>query len=87
MSGLAWGSVGLLMGAAALGVVAALADFSPQSMKLLYCWAAFAVVVMSWCPFVLDCAFPPLSAKVRKGRRALPQTVLAEQGGGGHAEG
>lgn len=86
-SGLVWGSAGIVAGAVLLGTVALLTSFEPPSLKPLYCWAAFAVVVMGWCPFVLDCAFPPLSAKIRRRPRALPQPVLSDQGEDGHAQG
>lgn len=73
-AGLLRGSAGIAVGGACLGAIAALAVFDPPAMKQLYAWAVFAAAVMSWCPFVLDCAFPALSARVRSRRHLLPHS-------------
>lgn len=65
-------SAGVLIGGAVLAWTVNAAAFDPDSFRQLFFAAAFAVTAMSWCPFVLDFAFPSPAACVRKRRRALP---------------
>lgn len=50
------------------------AAFDPEAYEDLYRWAIFAVSVMSWCPFVVDTAFPVHAPRMRKRFRALPRS-------------
>lgn len=72
------GSAGVVIGAlCAVGAVAS-GSFDPHSFKQLFLNAVFACTVMSWCPLVLDLAFPSASAQIRRSYRALPENVAQE---------
>ncbi len=68
------GSIGIAAGGAMLMLLTNAAVFDPEAYEGLYCWAIFAVSVMSWCPFVLDTAFPVHAPRVRRRFRALPRS-------------
>lgn len=68
------GSIGIAVGSAALVFLTDAAVFDPEAYEGLYRWAIFAVSVMSWCPFVLDAAFPVHAPRVRRRFRALPES-------------
>lgn len=72
LAGFVRASLGVVAGGVCLGAAAAMASFTPSAMQSFYGWAAFAATVMTWCPFVLDCAFPASSARIWRRPRALP---------------
>lgn len=77
VASLVCGSIGIAVGSATLVLLTDIAVFDPEAYKGLYRWAIFAVSVMSWCPFVLDTAFPVHSPRVRRRFRALPASRKA----------
>lgn len=66
---LARATLGILVACLFLAWVVNAGSVSPIAVKQLMSSAFFAVGVMTWCPLVLDCVFPPQAASVRKKRR------------------
>lgn len=66
------GSIGIAGGAVLAFVLVATAMFTPVAFGQLMASGIFAAAVMVWCPFVLDRAFPTVSARARRKRKALP---------------
>lgn len=73
LSGLIRGSAGVALSAVLLLGAALQVTFTPPSLSKLYLSAIFAVSAMAWCPLVLNHAFPPSSARVRKRQLTLPE--------------
>lgn len=71
IGGLIRATVTIFLATGVVAVIANAATFSPDSLQKLYVWALFGVCVASWCPFVLNCAFPPRTSG-HVARRALP---------------
>lgn len=59
-------TAGILIAALIIAWVVNAGSFDPGPFKRLMMSAVFASSIMSWCPLVLDCAFPPRSANIRK---------------------
>lgn len=76
--GLVRASAGILIAASGLMYLMFAGKFDPRAFQQLMESAVFASAIMGWCPLVLDCAFPPLSARVRRRYRALPEFATVE---------
>lgn len=76
--GLVRASVGVLVAGLGLMYLMHAGKFEPRAFQQLMESAVFASAIMGWCPLVLDCAFPPVSARVRRRYRALPEPIAAE---------
>lgn len=66
------GTIGIALGVALLMSLTNVATFDPEAYESVYRWAIFAISAVSWCPFVLDAAFPVHAPRVRRRLRALP---------------
>lgn len=80
VSGLVRASAGILIVGSGLMYLMFAGQFDPRAFQQLMESAVFASVIMGWCPLVLDCAFPPISASVRRRYRALPEPAVDEVG-------
>lgn len=71
IGGLLRATLGILVLGALMAFVVNAGSYTSASFKQLMISAVFSASVMSWCPLVLDCAFPPRSASIkRRSRRA-----------------
>lgn len=78
--GLVRASAGILIVGSSLMYLMLAGQFDPRAFQQLMESAVFASAIMGWCPLVLDCAFPSISASVRRRYRALPEPAIDEAG-------
>lgn len=78
ISGLLRATLGILVLGALMAFVVNAGTYTSASFKQLMISAVFSTSVMSWCPLVLDCAFPPCSASIKK--RARKTAALLAKG-------
>lgn len=69
IGGLLRATLGILILGVFLAFVVNAGSYTSASFKQLMISAVFSMSVMSWCPLVLDCAFPPRSASIKKRSR------------------
>lgn len=79
LTSLVRGSVGIVLGVVLLVLLINNAVFEPEAYEETFRWAIFAVAAMSWCPFVLDSAFPLHAPRVFKRSHALPERSSAKR--------